>query len=77
MTLIVNICGYLENLAVTKGLKYDKRKVAETLMAYLPLIIVLPEFLPMEYAIGVSLLIDIFRRTIGHLRGEAPPPTPE
>jgi hypothetical protein len=74
MTIIVNICGYLENRAVKKGLQYDPRKFAETLMTYTPLILVLPEFLPMKYAVVASLIIDIFRRTISHLKGE---PIPE
>lgn len=76
MTVIVNVCGYLENLARNKGLKYDKGMLAETLMKYTPLILVLPEFLPMEYAIVAALLIDVFTRTISHLKGEPAIPSP-
>lgn len=70
MTIIVNFCGYAENRARKKGLPYNPRMFAETLMVYTPLILLLPEFLPMEYAIVASLVIDIFRRTISHLKGE-------
>lgn len=76
MTVTVNVCGYLENLARKKGLKYDKGMLAETLMKYTPLIIVLPEFLPMEYAIGAALILDIFTRTIAHLKGKPAVPAP-
>ncbi|GAI36929.1 unnamed protein product [marine sediment metagenome] len=70
MTVIVNVCGYIENRAAKKGLPYDKRKIAETLMVYTPLIALLPELLPMNQAIVGALIIDIFRRTISHLKGE-------
>lgn len=77
MTIIVNACGYLENLARKKGLKYDKGMLAETLMKYTPLIAILPELMPMEWAIVAALLLDIFTRTISHLKGEPDIPTPE
>lgn len=74
MTVIVNVSGYLENAVVHK-IPYDKKKLAETLMFYTPLIALLPEVLPMGYAIGISLVLDIFKRTIIHLKGEAPKST--
>jgi len=72
MTVVVNISGYFGNRVVNTKESYNGRKFVETLMFYTPLIALLPEVLPMEYAIAGSLALDIFVRTIAHLKGEEP-----
>jgi hypothetical protein len=72
VTIIVNICGYLANKARNKKISYDPGQFVETLLVYEPLIILLAEALPIEYAILGTIILDIWRRTYKALA-----PTPE
>lgn len=63
VAVIINVFGFLANLARNKGLNYDKGMFAETLMVYEPLILLLPEAMPMKWAIVGAIIIDVWRRT--------------
>lgn len=63
VTIIVNVFGFLANLARNKEIKYDKGMFAETLMVYEPLILLLPEAMPMKWAIVGAIVADVWRRT--------------
>ena len=68
ITVLVNIFGYLENLAVEKGQTYLVGKFIETWMFYEPTLILLSQTFPMPYAAAIALIIDIARRAITRLK---------
>lgn len=69
---VMNIFGYLGNKVADTSISYDPKKFGELLMVYEPLILLLPEAVPMEYAILGAIAVDITRRLILKL---APAPT--
>jgi len=47
-----------------KDTGYDLGKFGETLMLYEPLILLLPEAVPIEYAILGAIAVDVVRRIL-------------
>lgn len=68
IAILVNIFGYVENLAVDKGQPYFIEKLVETWMFYQPTLIILSQTFPMPYAAAIALIIDIARRAITRLK---------
>lgn len=68
IAILVNIFGYLENLAVEKDQAYMVEKFVETWMFYEPTLILLSQTFPMPYATAIALIIDIARRAITRLK---------
>lgn len=68
IAVLVNIFGYVENLAVDKGQAYLVEKFVETWLFYEPTLIILSQAFPMPYAAAVALGLDIARRAITRLK---------
>ena len=62
--LIVNIFGYVENLARDRGIDYDFGRLAETWTFYEPMLILVSQALPMGETVLVAVVIDVLRRAI-------------
>ena len=62
--LIVNIFGYVENLARDRGIDYDFGRLAETWAFYEPMLILVSQALPMGEAVFVAVVVDVLRRAI-------------
>lgn len=61
ITIVINAFGFLEDYVVTKE-GYEAKEFLETFAAYEGFIIVLAQCLPIEYAIGLAVVIDVVRR---------------
>jgi len=68
IAVLVNIFGYVENLAVEKGQAYLVGKFVETWTFYEPILIVLSQAFPMPYAAAIALGLDIARRAMTRLK---------
>ena len=68
VAVLVNIFGYVENLAVEKGQAYMVEKFVETWMFYEPTLIILSQAFPMPYAAAIALSLDIARRAVTRLK---------
>jgi len=71
VTMIINVFGYLANKVRDKKVAYDAGMLAETLLTYEPLILLLPEAMPTEWAIVGAIIVDIWRRTYKALTEKA------
>lgn len=70
MTLLVALGGYLENFVRT-GEPFNVKKFAETFYLYEPLLILLSQFLPLNYAVVLTFAVDVLRRIAWRIK---PPP---
>lgn len=71
VAVIINVFGYLANKTRDKTTAYDVGKFAETLLTYEPLILLLPEAMPVEWAIVGAIIVDVWRRTYKALTEKA------
>lgn len=61
ITILVNFCGFVENVVILKQ-DYDYNKFVETLYKYMPMIVVASQFLPNNQSALLAFVIDEFRR---------------
>lgn len=71
VAIIINVFGYLANKSRDKTTAYDPGKFAETLLTYEPLILLLAEAMPVEWAIVGAIIVDVWRRTYKALTEKA------
>lgn len=65
LTLLVNFAGFVENVFITHE-PYDIAKFGETFYKYLPLMVIISQFLPNSEASVLSLALDMMKRTFGN-----------
>lgn len=60
--IIVNFAGYIENTVINNQ-TYDITKFGETLYKYMPMMIIISQFLPNNEAAVLSFVLDYLKRT--------------